>query len=104
MIALKLNCSQLDKAHLFAGKKGKYADLILMDNRDGTDQYGNDGFVIQGVSKEARQRGEKGPIVGNWKIIQRREDGTQQRPAQKTKATTAPDPLNGQPEEDDVPF
>ncbi len=104
MIALKLNCSQLDKAHLFAGKKGKYADLVLMDNRDGTDQYGNDGFVIQGVSKEARQRGEKGPIVGNWKNIQRREDGTQQRPSQKPKAPAAPDPLNSKPEEDDVPF
>jgi len=104
MIAIKLNCSQLDKAHLFAGKKGKYTDLILMENRDGTDQYGNDGFVIQGVSKEARQRGEKGPIVGNWKNVQRREDGVQQRAQKPAKPAPAADPLGGKPEEDDVPF
>jgi hypothetical protein len=40
-----------------------------MDNRDGTDQYGYDGFIVQDVGKERREAGIKGPIIGNWKHI-----------------------------------
>jgi hypothetical protein len=69
MITAKINCSKIDKSALFEGKNGKYCDFVLFENRDGTDQYGNDGFVTQDIGKERRLAGERGPIIGNWKNI-----------------------------------
>lgn len=82
--SIKLDVTKLDKALFFKGKKGTYADLTLMENADGPDDFGNDGFVSQSVSKEARERGEKGPIVGNWKHIGQRPEQRQERPPSRT--------------------
>lgn len=95
MIIAKIDVTKLDKARFVKGKKGIYADLVLMPNRDGVDQYGNDGFVSQGVSKEAREKGTKGAIVGNYRKINKTPD---KGPAPKPKAE--PDPSF----DDDVPF
>ena len=65
MITVKINVSKIDKTHLFEGKSGKYLDLVLRETPN--DKYGNDYMVVQGVSKEARQKGVKGPILGNGK-------------------------------------
>jgi hypothetical protein len=62
--SLNIDVTKIDKAHLFQGKSGTYLDVALWEKPD---QYGNDGFITQGVSKEARARGEKGNIIGNWK-------------------------------------
>jgi len=62
--SLNIDVTKIDKAHLFQGKSGTYLDVAIWEKPD---QYGNDGFVTQGVSKEARARGEKGSIIGNWK-------------------------------------
>lgn len=93
MIAYKINVKKIDKALLYAGEKGTYLSGIFVENKDGTDQYGNDGFIVQEVSKEARQAGEKGPILGNWRNVQ-------------TKAAPAPKPVSATPaaEDDDIPF
>ena len=102
MIAIKINCSRIVKEHLYAGKNGKYLDLALFENRDGPDQYGNDGFVTQSVSKDARERGDRGPIIGNWKRIEKRAQ--QAASASATRAPKPADPLNGESPDDDVPF
>jgi hypothetical protein len=70
MKTVNLDCSKIDKTAIFHGAKGKYVDLILFDKPD---QYGNDGFVVQSISKERRDAGERGPIVGNWKDTEKRE-------------------------------
>ena len=75
-IAVKINVTRLLKEHFFAGKNGKYCDLILIP-KDKPDQFGNHYSVAQSVSKEARQRGEKGPFVGDAKIL-----GTVAKPKQ----------------------
>lgn len=69
MQRLKIDVKKINKDLLFIGAKGTYMDLTLMDNRDGTDDYGNDGFIVQDVGKERREAGEKGPIIGNWRHI-----------------------------------
>ena len=97
MIIAKIDVTKLDKSHFFKGQKGIYTDLMLIPNKDGGDQYGNDGFVSQGVSKEARDKGEKGKIVGNYKKIHRPE-APQAKPAAKAKVPYEPD------QDDDVPF
>ena len=96
MIIAKIDVTKLDKGHFFKGQKGIYADLVLIPNKDGVDQYGNDGFVSQGVSKEAREKGEKGKIVGNYKKVNRGGDKAEPKPTAKIQ----PDFDN----QDDVPF
>jgi hypothetical protein len=67
MQTLKINVEKIDKTALYNGAKGSYLTLNLKENKDGTDQYGNDGFIIQDIGKDRRLAGEKGPIIGNWK-------------------------------------
>ena len=93
IISVRINVSRIEKARLYAGKNGKYLDILLMRKRE-VDQYGNDYMVVQSVSKEERQQGVKGPILGDAKTL-----GGQSQPKQaKVK-------VDGEPEtEDDVPF
>ena len=86
MIILSIDVTKIDKAKIVVGKKqraggtvGKYLELVVMEHREGEDAYGNTHMVVQGVSKEDRQAGVKGAILGNGK-----EWGQpQQRPAQQ---------------------
>jgi hypothetical protein len=66
--------------------------VVLFENKDGKGQYGDDGFVVQSVSKEAREAGVRGPIVGNWRYI--------------GQGASAGSNRNNQPEgaDEDVPF
>ena len=54
---------------IYVGAKCTYMELTLMDNRDGRDQYDNDGFTVLDIGKARREAGEKGPILGNWKQL-----------------------------------
>lgn len=68
IISAKLNVSKILKDRLYKGEKGTYLDITLLENRDGPDEYGNDFMVVQDLGKEAREKGEKGPILGNARI------------------------------------
>lgn len=76
MQKLNINVLKIDKAALYKGEKGTYMTLTLMTNREGEDKYGNDGFIIQDLSKERRDSGDKGPIIGNWKYINKQQQAT----------------------------
>lgn len=101
IIRAKLNYSAIDKARLFEGKKGLYLDVTLLPNKGGQDAYGNNFLILQDVSKEERQAGVKGPILGNAKIVETKGQGaTPQRPR-----PAAPKPADAPPvPEDDTPF
>ena len=98
MISLRITRERVAKEHCYQGKNGTYLDMILFENRAGKDQYGNDGFVVQSVSKEARQQGVKGPIIGNWKRVG--EDAPQTPKA----ATPKPSKASADEPEPDIPF
>lgn len=68
IISAKINVSKILKDRMFKGEKGTYLDITLLENRDGTDQYGNDFMIVQDLGKDARDKGEKGPVLGNAKI------------------------------------
>ena len=105
MIVLKINCSKIPKERLFQGKNGKMIDLVLMENRDGPDQYGNDGFVSVSLSKEERASGARGEIVGNWKELGKRQDGTATKRTAPPAARPKPvDPDLDGAEQVDIPF
>ena len=65
-ISAKINVSKIEKARLYKGKTGTFLDITTFVNLDETDQYGNNGFISQVVSKE---KGVKGPILGNCKVF-----------------------------------
>ncbi len=95
MQSLNIDVTKIDKSAIYEGKKGKYITLTLMDNRDGVDQYGNDGFIVQDIGKQQREAGEKGPIVGNWKHV------SQAKPAQRQ---AAPQVQHVDDDSDSIPF
>jgi len=95
-IFLKINVMRIDKSKLFPGKNGaQYLDAVMWE-MDQPDQYGNTHRIVQSVSREERDRGVKGAIIGNGKY------GGGQAPVAVPKA---PGP---KPDEDDassgVPF
>lgn len=60
-----INVSKIDKEKLFPGKQGKYLNIVLIPTP--ASDYG-DYMIVQSVSKEERDRGIKGAILGNAKL------------------------------------
>lgn len=67
VINLSINVELIDKARLYKGKKGTYLDCTVFVT-DTPDQYGQNGFVVQSITKEEREGGKKGVILGNVKL------------------------------------
>jgi len=68
-VSLKINVSKIDKARLFKGDKGSYLDATAFIDLEEFDQYGNSGMITQDVTKEEKEQGVKGAILGNSKIF-----------------------------------
>lgn len=68
-VSLKIDVTKIEKARLFEGKSGKYLDAIAFIDIDTKDQYGNNGMITQAVSKEEKQAGVNGPILGNARVF-----------------------------------
>ncbi len=90
IIRLKLSKSKLKQELFYKGAKDTYIDVTLLENKNGTDEYGNDFMCVQDISKEARDRGEKGPIVGNAKFVGERPAGARQPAPQPAPRTAGP--------------
>jgi hypothetical protein len=76
IIKLNIDVSKLDKNRLYKGAKGTYANLTVL-LRDTTDQYGNDGMIVEDVGQEERISGVKGTIVGNVKVVKQSQPAPQ---------------------------
>lgn len=69
-IDISMDVTKIDKTALYESPKtGKKYLSITVLIRDEKDKYGYDGFVVQKISKERKAAGEKGPILGNAKIM-----------------------------------
>lgn len=102
IVKLKIDVTKIDKTLLFKGAKGTYLDATLFLD-DEKDQYDNNGMISQDVSREARDRGEKGPILGNGKIVHvQRDEYNQRQDAHNAAKSNGYQPQNQ--EEDDIPF
>jgi hypothetical protein len=67
-INLSIDVTKINKERLYQGQKGKYLNLtMLVDTQP--DQYGNNGFAAEQVSKQESDSGVKGTILGNCKIV-----------------------------------
>lgn len=85
-VHLKIDVTKIDKELLFEGKKGKYLDATVFINPDEANEYGDHGMIRQDVSKEAREAGEKGAILGNARVFWQGE-GKAQNQSHKPQST-----------------
>lgn len=99
-VKLKINCSAIDKARLFPGKKGKYMDATVFIDLDEQDQYGHNGMITQDVSKEEREQKIRGPILGNCEVFYR--DNPQS--LQAKQEPEGPPEFGGFDDMEDLPF
>jgi len=76
----KIDVTKISKEDLFKGEKGTYLDIAIFVN-DADDQYGNRGMIVQDISKEKREAGERGAILGNIKIFEKRINQSNSEPA-----------------------
>ncbi len=99
-IKLKIDVTKIDKALLFAGKKGTYLDATVFVDVDTKDQYDNNGMITQDISKEQKDAGGQGNILGNVQVFW--NDGAkpqQQSTPQQQKPSPHLDNFD-----DDIPF
>lgn len=71
MTKLSINLDKIPEGRIKQSKtgRGRYVDIVLFKNRDGKDEWGNDGFCSIDVTKEQREEGDRGEIIGNWKEL-----------------------------------
>jgi hypothetical protein len=76
MIALKLKTNLIDKNRIYRGKKHNYLDIILIENRNGRDEYGYDGIAKQRLTSEELDQAQRPelPIIGNFTFIERKSN------------------------------
>ena len=107
-VSLKINVSQIEKARLFKGAKGMYLDATAFIDLDELDQYGNSGMITQDVSKEEKESGTKGPILGNakvfWKGEGKQQSQSDQYQSQESRQAPQAAPANFDNFDDDIPF
>ena len=115
-VSLKIDVSKINKDKLFKGQKGTYLDAQVFIDIDELDQYGNSGMITQSVSKEDRQAGQQGAILGNAKVFwkdqqqpqQQSGRGQPQQPAmqqaQNYNANSHNEPMSDDFDPDSIPF
>ena len=109
-LSIKLDVSKIDKARLFKGEKGTYLDLTTFIDLENLDQYDNNGFIAQSVTKEERQQNIKTQILGNVKVFYNDSQTQQarQQPAHTQQGFQAPQdqgvPPSGDAFSDTIPF
>lgn len=108
-ISVRIDVTKIDKARLFKGEKGTYLDLTTFVDLDNKDQYDNNGFIAHSVSKEEREQGVQGAILGNVKVFyqngQQSGQNAPQQPVQNgVQQGYAAQQPSGQDFDDSIPF
>ena len=75
VIHCKIDVTKIAKDRLFKGAKGTYLDCTLVETPNNA--HGNSHMIVQDVSKEERQAGVKGVILGNAKTFAPQSSGNQ---------------------------
>lgn len=107
VISASVDVTKIDKNRLFTGKpnedgnSSRYLDITLIETPNS--KYDDDYMVVQSVTKEEREGGMQGAILGNGKIFggDRREVVEPSQFAPEPQPQAKPTPASV---EDDVPF
>ena len=68
-ISVRIDVTKIDKSRLYKGAKGTYLDLTTFVDTEKQDQYENNGFISQSLTKEEREAKYQTPILGNVKVF-----------------------------------
>ena len=102
-LSLRIDVTKIDKSRLFVGAKGTYLNVTTLVDFDEKDQYDNNGFISEDTSKEEREQGVQGNILGNTKVTW--SDGepvaTQNAPQSSGQA---PQPIKQAEFDEEIPF
>jgi hypothetical protein len=106
-ITARIDVTKIEKERLYKGKKGTYLDIVLIPTPNA--KYEQTHMVVQSVSKEERDQGIKGNILGNAKEIERGHRSYNEEPPahrrQLAGAEARPEPdWAAEQDQDDVPF
>ena len=93
-ISVRIDVTKIDKSRLYKGAKGTYLDLTTFVDTEKQDQYENNGFISQSLTKEEREAKYQTPILGNVKVFY--TDSTTTAPAVAAMSIEELD--------DDIPF
>ena len=106
-VSLKIDVTKIEKGRLFQGQKGTYLDATVFVDLDDLDQYGNSGMITQDITKEEKENGIQGQILGNCKVFWKGEGKQQaQQPQQQQSSQKQPQPEGefNNDFDDDIPF
>lgn len=81
-IKIRVDVSKIDKAALYKGTKGTYLDCVAWPSKT-TGQYGDTHYIVQELSRERRDAGEKGSIIGNMTVPDDEQPRQESRPVQR---------------------
>ena len=74
MIALKIDVKKIDKSRLYVGEKGTYLSCMLIPTPNS--EYG-DYMIVESITKDEREAGKKGTILGNGRNVQKNPEQDQ---------------------------
>lgn len=102
IINIKIDVSKIEEARLYKGKKGTYLDAVLIPSNG---KYDDTHIIVQSVSKEEREQGIRGAIIGNGReFIKDSRQADYGHPQQMERPAKPRDPDFPTDDEDDVPF
>lgn len=81
-ISININIDKVDKERFFAGKKGRYLDLVLFETPES--DYGD--YMV----KQRGNKGEQMPILGNGKYFKPKDKKNGPEKSAPTGDTPAP--------------
>lgn len=99
-VSFNINVKEIEKARLVSGKKGAYLNATVFINLDQLDEYGNSGMITQDVSKEERDAGTRGPILGNARVFWKSNGQAPQKQSGQSQSND----FGSDDFDDDVPF
>ena len=76
----KIDLTKIDKSKLFKSEKtgSIYLDFTMIESKENS--YGQSHMIVQQVTKEERDAGLKGAILGNAKELVKQESQTESAP------------------------
>lgn len=102
-MSVRIDVTKIDKSRLYKGAKGTYLDLTTFVDLDEKDQYENNGFISQSLTKEEREQGApKTPILGNIRVFYTGESEGQRKQGYAEGVPAAKAAVEDF--EDDIPF
>ena len=96
-VSVRIDVSKIDKDRLYKGEKGTYLDCTTFIDTENKDQYDNNGFISESVSKEERDQNVQGTILGNVKVFYKDGESSSQQQSQQQDN-------NGFDDSQDIPF